>query len=633
MAPGIPPARAVRAVDGVLDFLLIAFAAWTAIYHACLVLRIPASWAGLATVLAVVPAGVLAARPGRADPVPAAPPPRGASRLLPVNAAAGVAAAVLFAFTDVPWVVVWSLWLVAAGCAVVASADRSAEVRAAVGGWEVAIVAAWAVALALLALLLRGADADDAYYVHLASWVAAHGEFPLRDVAYSDQVFPALYFPPVFSFEALAGVVANAAHVSAPSVVYLAVPPVSGVLIVLAFWRLLRAWRVRARSAALTVAFVFLLFDAPEHLTYGSFFVARVWQGKVLFLVILVPLLLALLQEYAAGGGRRRLLLLFAAGVAAVGLTSSAIFVVPVIAAGGLAPAIVRSPRSAVAGLAAACAYPLGAGAVTLAVGGRAPAVYTASQTVPDVLAHYVLGTGVLALVALTAVLVGPTLLGRPGRLVAGAVLLVGLLLTPGVPPIILDLTGLGRVLWRLNWALPAAALVGVLATAVAAPRGRALTAAALCGAIVLAGTPVWSSPHGGPLRIGLRYKIGGTAAAHAILAQSGRGDVILAPRTIGHAIMVLSGDVTTVSLRRAFTRALTPVAEAHVPERKLLQRFSERGLGAVPPDRIRAALHMLGVDIACVQRHDRASRMVVRAAGYRSAVTTPALACFEPAL
>ena len=66
MVPGIPPARAVRAVDGVLDFLLIAFAAWTAIYHVCLVLRIPASWAGLATALALVPAGVLAVSQRRA---------------------------------------------------------------------------------------------------------------------------------------------------------------------------------------------------------------------------------------------------------------------------------------------------------------------------------------------------------------------------------------------------------------------------------------------------------------------------------------------------------------------------------------------------------------------------------------
>jgi len=108
---------------------------------------------------------------------------------------------------------------------------------------------------------------------------------------------------------------------------------------------------------------------------------------------------------------------------------------------------------------------------------------------------------------------------------------------------------------------------------------------------------------------------------------------VILAPRTIGHAIMVLSGDVTTVSLRRAFTRALKPVAEAHVPERKLLQRFTEHGLGAVPPERIQTALHVLGVDIACVQRHDPAARRAVRAAGYRSAVTTPALACFQVSL
>ena len=68
--------------------------------------------------------------------------------------------------------------------------------------------------------------------------------------------------------------------------------------------------------------------------TFGSFWLARMWQGKVIFVAVLVPLLLALLLEHAERPSRRGVVLLVAAGVAAVGLTTTAMFVVPVLAAG-----------------------------------------------------------------------------------------------------------------------------------------------------------------------------------------------------------------------------------------------------------------------------------------------------------
>ena len=52
-------------------------------------------------------------------------------------------------------------------------------------------------------------------------------------------------------------------------------------------------------------------------------------------------------------------------------MTTSAIFLTPVIALAGAAPLIRRSPGRAALGFAAMAAYPLGAGVVTKAVGGR----------------------------------------------------------------------------------------------------------------------------------------------------------------------------------------------------------------------------------------------------------------------
>ena len=52
-------------------------------------------------------------------------------------------------------------------------------------------------------------DADDTQYVHLSTWIAERGEFPLRDTLFSDEVFPAIIYPPISSFEALVGALAG----------------------------------------------------------------------------------------------------------------------------------------------------------------------------------------------------------------------------------------------------------------------------------------------------------------------------------------------------------------------------------------------------------------------------------------
>ena len=57
--------------------------------------------------------------------------------------------------------------------------------------------------------------------------------------------------------------------------------------------------------------------------------------------------------------------------------------------------------------------------------------------------------------------------------MVASVALVVGLLFTPGVPQLIFDVTGLGRVLWRLTWVLPIAAGIGAVAVAPLAARAR----------------------------------------------------------------------------------------------------------------------------------------------------------------
>jgi hypothetical protein len=660
---------AARGCDGLLDGALVAFAAWTVVYHVCLVAGIGSGWAAGAWVvlLAIGAAGLVYGLRRRRREVAGVAAASPASRVRPgwhalvvVGAVAGVAAGVAFGLTDVRYRPVWIAWLAASACVLAwatvraraaarsgagAAADDSP--RAARFEWlEPATVAAWAIGLAVFSLFLLDPDADDAFYVHQSAWIAAHGVFPTRDVVFSDQVFPALYYPPVFSYEALVGTVSRITGLAVPDLVYLVVPPLASILSVLAFWRLLRGWRVPMAALALSATLVFLMFDAGGHMTFGSFFVNRVWQGKVLLLTILVPILFALLHGYGDRPGLRRLPLLLAAGIAAVGLSTTAIFLVPVIAGGCMLALLLRSPRSvhwALAGFLTAGAYPIAAGVVTKVGGGRTPDVYTLADVVPANLVHYVIGTGGFALLSLVAALAGPATIRRAAAaaMVAATVLLVGGLVSPHVPAFVFRHTGLGRVLWRLTWAMPVAALVGALSTG-AIRRGppllRAVPAVALCAVMALYGVPVWSAADGTRVAHHPVLKRGPQelAAARAILRHAHRDDLILAPRSLSQTLLILSGRVTTVSPRGFFTSALSDVPAMHVKRREKLAHFARFGLRPVPASRfirreIRGDLRVVGVDMACLRPNHVYSRRLLGQWGWRRVVHAHGIVCKRP--
>ena len=161
---------------------------------------------------------------------------------------------------------------------------------------------------------------DDVYYVNLSQWVTDHGTFPLRDTIFANLVYPMSSWPPMASYDALMGTVARLAHVRAAAVVYIVAPPIVTLLSVLAMWRLLRAWQVKSVSIALSSALVFLLLDGASPHAPGTLFVSRLWQAKVVFLCLMVPVLLMYAVRYVERPDRERAGWLFVGGVAAVGV-------------------------------------------------------------------------------------------------------------------------------------------------------------------------------------------------------------------------------------------------------------------------------------------------------------------------
>ncbi|MGH3328932.1 MAG: DUF6077 domain-containing protein [Streptomycetales bacterium] len=660
--------RLVASLDLGVDFVVVALAAWTVIYHVCLVSGLAAQWAALFEV-AVLPFCLwLARRAAALEPgsvfrglpafhglpgfrgVPAfwgRPVRNPLSRVLAVVAAvAAVTGAALFAAHVGPWWLTWSWWILAAAaataCGMLPAGRRGSGLTAGEQGessvFGTATVLAWAFGLAVLSLFVVRVDSDDAFYVHLTTWVSQRGSFPLRDTLYSELAYPALYWPPVSSFEGLLGTLARGLPISSPDLVYLIVPPVGTFLATLALWRLLRAWGVAAVGLALTLALLYLLTGGERHVSLGNFFLGRMWQGKVLFVAALVPLLYVYAGRFAARPSRIRAIMLASAGIAGVGLTSSAAFIVPLVVLAGVAPLLFRSPGRALAGFAAGAGYALGVGVVVLAAGGYVPDRYRAQQADPAWLIQYVFGDGGRAAITLLAVLVGGLLVPRAaGRvIVSAAVLLTGLAFAPGVPELIFDATGLSKTLWRLTWVLPVAALVGVLGVAaLRAPGVRVLrfgVPVLLAGALVVTGLPIWSSANDGRITATPQWKRPQASVddARQILNRAWPGDTILAPGQLKVTLAVMSAQTQLVDVRGYYTRWLRNVPGAHAERRLYLRKFSNGWLGPGRLEAVPRGLKVLDVEIACVRPHLSAASRVLQGAGYTPMVRTPTIRCYE---
>jgi hypothetical protein len=340
---------------------------------------------------------------------------------------------------------------------------------------------------------------------------------------------------------------------------------------------------------------------------------------------------------------RRGLLLLGATGAAGVGLTSSAIFTLPVLAVACLLPTLRRRPRAALAGMAAAVAYPLACGAVTLVVGGRNPDEYTDAETVPLYLMHHALGKEQFGALALFAMLAGAVAIPRrsAGRMVAVTLLALGLLYTQGVPDTLFDFTGLGRVLWRLTWLMPAAPLLATLVVRVVPARlpvaARAAPAAAVCALMLLVGVPIWSAQAHGSLASHPAWKLWAhdAAVAKAILSEAPPAPRVLAPHSPSQALLAISGTATIVNPLDRYTKALTQFhPHGKVKQRVVLEHFSKYGLGVITQDHPRRyvlhALRTLRVDVACLFPGHLTGARLLASDGWRRLRHVPDLSCFK---
>jgi hypothetical protein len=650
--------------DRLLDGVVVLLATWTVAYDVCVLLRLGTGVALLIWMVTLVVAGFglhAAAAPDDVAPVdsePSDPPREGTARVDRTLRGVAIGAALIAALAEGlswSWFSVWVPWFLAGGCGVVWASRRlgrrseplpASPPPAPAGGTGLAVLA-WAFALAAFSLWTLRPNPDDLFYVNVSEWVAVHGDFPVRDTLFSDLLYPMANWPPVASYEGLVGMAARFTDAGAATVEYVVVTPTATFLAVLTLWRLMRAWRVRRVIPVMSTALTLLLLDGTSsYATQGNLFLTRLWQGKVILLCVLVPYLLVHSLRYVERPSPTRLPPLLLGSVAAVGLSTTGIFLVPVVAAAGMAPLALRQPRRALLGFLALATYPLGAGAVTIALHGRSADEFGERRLYrfdAPWIGHQLLLTELVGFVVVLAVLLGALLVPHPqARLTTGLLALaMGYVFVPGAMRASYDVTGLGPTLWRLSWGVPVAALVGILAgyggsrllqrwhvlrrPAVATVVPCVVTMALLA----VFGRPIWAPETGTEIRSPFHWQrtYSSRDVAARVLGAAHPGDIVLAPDALSITIAVTTTAVKTVAPRAYYMAYLEDEATFHYSERLALVRYvnddSSRAGRGIAHD-----LRVVGVAVACTMRSDHHRFDVIRNAGFRPFVRSQYYRC-----
>ncbi|NKZ05387.1 DUF6077 domain-containing protein [Actinomadura latina] len=656
--------RTTRLVDGATDGLTVLFAVWTLVYHLGLLLRPPTSALLVVWLLAAGAIGALyGARrawwdapvrpPHRAGPAAKAPPRPLAVVAVVTGLAAGTAAGLHS--TGVPWWCAWAPGIVSAAASAVWILRRAgAETpggrtggafHAGRGdtrlGTPLALLTGAGFATA--SLFIVNSDGDDAYFVSRSVATAATGEIPLRDVIFTPGTAgPIAGEPPVSSIEVLAGAVARLFGIPGASFVWYLVLPLVSFLAVWATWRLARAWAPRNAALCFAVASVYLLWTGTSAASLGSFHLLRMWQGKAVLVSVLVPLLFVYLTRWAERRSRTDFALLAAAGIAAVGLTSSAAFVVPLVAgAAAVALAAAGRVRTAVAAC-VAMAYPVGSGIVVMLYQEDTGVVGTVHDAAGSW--RWVLLQSTLGVLAGCALWLAPWTARRgvPAVIVTGVAATLTLLIVPGVLESAARVSGAGQVLWRTMWLVPAPVLIGLLATVRTPAPGRraavraslaALPAAALVIALVAGGTPVWSNAARSVVASRPSWKVSAYAVGvtRDVVGLVGPGSTVLMPTGFMRVVPLLTVRTQAVNPNGHYLKLL-PVPAQAIDDRQVLTEAVRTRYGDKPGSgAVKAALERVGVDVACAWGNDPRGLALLREAGYGGDHRVRHLVCLFP--
>lgn len=501
---------------------------------------------------------------------------------------------------------------------------------------EHAVAAFLCVAAAAWSALLVRPDADDVYYLNRSVWVAAHDTIPLKDTIFGPEVLRSVYggSNQINSVETLYGALARLLGVEAPTMTWLVAAPLLSAAALWALWRLTRTWAPRAALGVHLVAALVLFLSADTRM--GDLGVPRMGQGKSVALLLVVPLVWVWTTRWLERRDRWSLVMLPVAGIAFTGLTTSAVILVPAIAAAVvLGSLLVRRLRAGLAAAALLVAFPVTMGViVALSADPVGDAAYDLASPRTEFLATFSDSPLALVVTALGFAVGWFFTRSSTSRALAGAAALGCLLaLVPPLRTLAHALTGTGPVLWRWQLLVPLPVLVGLAALGVGHLLARhagsrrlrpvllALPAALVLVAMVVGGRTVISHEHSGwSSRPAWDVPPDTLRAARAALALPAPPGDLLAPDDVSMTAAQISVDRFTVSPRPTYTEAMDSQPGFDTASRKGLQHFARTGRATadVPDSRIPALLDELDIATACFRKVQPGTDDIMQDAGFR---------------
>jgi hypothetical protein len=463
----------------------------------------------------------------------------------------------------------------------------NAPVQCARGGpWsEAVILAGLCLAAALLTSATVRPDADDAYFLNVAATLSEFRDVPPQslDTMHRDALPPVeqtLHLPQ--SYEILVGLLADLTGISVHSIYYIIFPPIWAIMAMLAHWLVLRTVLPGKDALWGTSVFLFLLVTWGDgHHTFGNFGLVRLFQGKAVYLNVILPLVVLAALRYRIHPHWPEWLILALSQLAAVTLTTNAVVVAPLAASLALlaAPGCAdRSLKAICTGLAAS--LPL---LILAALLYSRLAPFREAMHVDELQLGYrsgVFGSRRAALVLL-ALIILPAMARvtslTSARWIVGYVwLVVVVLFMPWV-----SVAGghfLGPVYsWRLYWAVPVPLLISLavsMATrALAQPKWQAIAAAAGGAVLFVAAGPLAINASNVSLYNIGRFKVAPVqfAVARKIVELAPRRSLALVPEEVAVYIAGFSGTPRLVGIRILYLQKL----EHLVSDDELASRIS----------------------------------------------------------
>ena len=331
-------------------------------------------------------------------------------------------------------------------------------------------------------------DADEAFYQAMASSLTRFPDLPILsfEPLHGDPSRPmSLAVYRVHSFELLSAVLAHGTHISPLRISHVLLPAVAGVLLPFFLLRLSREIAIRNALFVVVMTLCVLALDGSEHRSFGNFAMVRFFQGKAIFVTALVPVLLAYGIRFGRQPTRKRFALMACAQIAALGLTSIALPLAPMLTMIGVIVGLpsmwrMRESLPRIAYSAASSLYPL-----LLAIylrqqilGSRASdKLEQALNAAPERAAEFsdslsglykmlsrVLGEDYLQACYLGCVLVVPIIASRLGARLAttSAVVFLWLLGNPALQPMVEGHLLGAATYWRALWIIPIPILCAV---------------------------------------------------------------------------------------------------------------------------------------------------------------------------